>query len=86
MFCKQKGNIKEGTLEYQDAKKNIISQNMGKYKKLSFSWVSKLCLMVGAKIIALSDLVQKIFVKASKIWQESKVLSRYLKYVSWDRG
>lgn len=51
-YVNRKETIKEGTLEYQDWRKNKVHKNIGKYSQLSFE-LSDSCLPVEAKIITL---------------------------------
>ena len=53
--------IKEGTLEHQEWRKNMVRKNTG--KKIGFPSpleFSKFCLMVEAKIITLPDMVLNV--------------------------
>lgn len=58
---------------------------MGKYNRFCSFWVSKI-MLVKAKIIALSDMILKIFVKPLQLGQGSKKLWRFLKFISLNSG
>ena len=61
MSLTRKEMIKDGNLEHQEARKNTSSKNIGKAIDFPSSLeFSKLYLMVGAKIIVLSDLVLNV--------------------------
>lgn len=48
----------KGIFEHQEKRKNMVSKNVDKYDRLSSSLsVFKLCLMIEAKIITLSDML-----------------------------
>ena len=56
----RKETIKEETLEHQKGKNTGI-KNSSRYNRLSLLKFSKLCLMIEAKIISLSDVAINVY-------------------------
>ena len=53
--------IKEETLQCQEERKNVVSKNVTRHNRLSFSsWVSRLCLTDEAKTVTQYDVVLNI--------------------------
>ena len=59
----RKKMMKEGNLEYQKGRKNMVSENMSLivwYDRTSTLEFAKLCLMVEAKFVVLSNVVLNV--------------------------